>query len=98
MFKILARSAGGVNSPTGLTTDSPFELRPLMLIEPVWCALRPEVMKHDGSNNNAENDSRQAVPDLVEFCIGREALKDAHEKGEGNLQASIRNPFTAGGD
>ena len=67
-----------------------------LLAHLVCCALRPEVMKHDRSNDDAEHDSDDPVPNYVEFCIWRKSLKDAHEKGEGNLQTSIRNSFTAG--
>ena len=58
-------------------------------------ALGPKILEDDGSHHNAQDDSNQTVSDLVEICIRREALEDAHEKGEGDLQTRISDPLTA---
>src|SRR6185369_8339486 len=53
------------------------------------------VLKDYESHNNAKYNSNQAVSDLVEICIGSEALEDAHEKRERNLQTRVSSPLAA---
>src|SRR6266511_5421264 len=52
-------------------------------------------MEHDRGDQNAEKDSDDSVSDRCEMGIWCEALEDAHEKSEGDLQSRVRNPFAA---
>src|SRR5438105_15741373 len=58
-------------------------------------ALGPDVFEDDSGDDETEEDSDDAIADVIEIGIGRVTLKDAVEESECDLQTGITDPFAS---
>ncbi len=55
-------------------------------------------MEDESSDDEAKENSNDAIADVIEICVGRVPLKDAVEESECDLQPSVTDPFASGRD
>jgi len=54
-------------------------------------------MEDESGDDQTEENSDDAIADVVEIGVGRVSLKDAVKECEGDLQVRIADPFASGG-
>src|SRR5262249_39400013 len=61
-------------------------------------SLRPEVVKDDRGNGEADQNANDAVADFIKIGVGCVALEHAEEKSERDLETGVTDAFASGRD